>query len=201
MYGCVPLDVSMPVGEDETIYLEIEEKLFYDRAIYIKNPITDSEATLIVAKLLTLAMESSTKDIGIYINTVANDISAIMSIINTIEILPCKVHTICLSLADGYAALLLASGTRGYRVAMPHSTINLYQHQERFGGKQSDVTVDYEKFLKDRDKLRRVLSNVTDKTVGEIATLMSSGVCYLDANQAKEFGIIDDIIGVAKNRR
>lgn len=194
MYGCVPLNVSVPKGEDSNaLNVDIFEELYRERIIYISQPITDESATKIVAKLLTLAMEAPNDDISIYIDTYGTDISAVMSIINTIEILPCKVHTICVSSASGMAALLLASGSAGCRVAFQHAWIHIAQFREVLSGKQSDLTVDYEKFVQDREKIRKVLSNATGKSLGEVATMMSPGVCHMNVATAKEFGIIDEI--------
>jgi len=172
---------------------DIYSLLLKERIIFLGTPIQDHIANLIIAQLLYLEREDPEKDISIYINSPGGVISAGLAIYDTIQMLRCDVSTICVGMSASMATVLLASGTAGKRYALRNSTIHMHQAMGGAQGQASDIEIAAKEILRLQDKLRTILVEHTGQSYEKIAQ-DSDRDFYLDAPQAKEYGLVDDIL-------
>ncbi|MDD3586985.1 MAG: ATP-dependent Clp protease proteolytic subunit, partial [Thermoguttaceae bacterium] len=147
----------------------------------------------LVMKLLYLQSENRRKDIHFYINSPGGSVSATLAIYDTMNILTCPVATYCVGLAASGAAILLAGGAKGKRFALQHSKIMIHQPWGNVGGQVSDIEIQAQQILNDREMLNSILSVHTGKTIEQIAKDTDRDF-YLSAEQAREYGVVDDIL-------
>ncbi|MRR09355.1 ATP-dependent Clp endopeptidase proteolytic subunit ClpP [bacterium] len=186
----VPIVVEQS-GRGERAY-DIYSRLLKDRIIFIGSPVDDAIASLIIAQLLFLEAEDPEKDIQFYINTPGGSVSAGMAIYDTIQYIKSDVVTICMGMAASMGALLLACGTKGKRFALPNSRILIHQPLGGVSGQATDIEIHAREILLIKEKLNQILSSHTGQPVAKIAA-DSDRNFWMSAQEAKEYGIIDDI--------
>ena len=174
---------------------DIYSRLLKDRIIFLGGEIDDDVANTVVAQLLFLEMEDPDADICLYINSPGGSVTAGMAIYDTMQYIKCPVRTICVGMCASMAAVLLAAGEKGSRIALSHSKVMI--HQPLIGGHFRDRTtsleIEAEEIRKTRDMLNGILASATGKSVAEIErdTDLNN---YMDALQAKEYGIVDQVL-------
>ena len=171
---------------------DLYSRLLEDRIIFLSGEIDDNLANLIIAQLIYLEGKNSTKDISLYINSPGGSVSAGMAIYDTMKYIKCDVATICVGLAASMGAFILSSGTKGKRYSLPNSEIMIHQPLGGAKGQASDIEITTKQILKTKEKLNRILAANTNKPIEKIR-LDTDRDFYLDAEEAKEYGLIDEI--------
>ncbi|MDO5683626.1 MAG: ATP-dependent Clp protease proteolytic subunit, partial [Propionibacteriaceae bacterium] len=175
-------------------------KLFEERVIFLGTPVNDEIANAVMAQLLCLQSMDSDRKISIYINSPGGSFSAMTAIYDTMRYIKPEIETICLGMAASAAAVLLAAGTKGRRLALPHSTILI--HQPAMGqssyGQSSDLEIQANEILRIRALMEQMIADATGQDVATISKDVERDK-YLTAEQAKEYGMIDDILVSLKN--
>ena len=177
---------------------DIFSRLLNDRIIFLSEEVNDTTASLIVAQLLYLEAQDPDKDIQFYINSPGGVVTAGLAIYDTMQYIKCDVSTICMGMAASMGAFLLASGTKGKRFALPNAEIMI--HQPLIGGQggglsgqTTDIKIHAEHMVYIRDKMNRMLSEYTGQPLEKIQQDTERDN-YLTAQQAKEYGLIDEVI-------
>lgn len=175
---------------------DIFSRLLNDRIVFIGEPINDTVASLVVAQLLYLESQDPEKEICLYINSPGGSISAGMAIYDTMNYIKCPVSTICIGMCASMAAVLLACGEKGRRIALPHSKIMI--HQPLINGHFQDQTTNLEIEAAEMERIRtmlnQLLSSVTGKDIETIERDTDRNN-YMDALTAKEYGLVDKVLG------
>ena len=178
---------------------DIFSRLLEERVVFITGPIDDGLANLVIAEILFLAAKDSTRDIQIYINTPGGAVTAGLAIYDTMQHVDCDISTICVGIAASMGATLLAAGTKGKRFALPNAEILLHQVAVgSIGGQATEVEIAARQMLKIREKLNQILVKHTGQPLKKIEQDTDRDF-YLSAEQAKEYGIIDEVI--KKNKK
>lgn len=173
--------------------MDIYSRLLKDRIVFIGTDITDHVANVVVAQLLFLKMEDPKKDVHIYINSMGGYITAGLAIYDTLQWMGCNVHTYCIGQASSMGALLLMAGTKGLRFALPNSRIMIHQPWGGVGGTSEDVRIQAEEILKMRKRLNEIMVECTGQPLEKII-LDSDRDFYMDPQEAKLYGIIDEVV-------
>jgi len=173
--------------------LTLDDLLLENRIIFLPGEISDARANVLVMQLLYLQSENRRKDIHFYINSPGGSVTATMAIYDTMQILSCPVATYCVGLAASGAAVLLAGGTKGKRSALPHAKIMIHQPYGHVGGQVSDIEIQASEILKTREELNRVLAEHTNQPLERIAKDTDRDY-YMTAEEAKQYGVVDDIL-------
>lgn len=176
---------------------DIYSRLLQQRIIFLGTPVNDEIANVIMAQLLHLESEDPEKDIALYINSPGGSITALFAIYDTMEFIGNDVSTICMGQAASAAAVLLAAGTPGKRFALPHSRVLLHQPSGGAEGQSVDIEIQANEILRMRDLLNEILAEKTGKTAEQIDKDTDRDF-ILDAPQAKDYGLIDEIIASRK---
>jgi ATP-dependent Clp protease protease subunit len=177
---------------------DLYSRLLKENIIFIGTPIDDAIANLICAQLIHLESDNPDKDINIYINSPGGDITALFAIYDTMQFIKNDIATICLGQAASAAAVLLAAGTKGKRLALPHARVLLHQPYGQVGyGQVTDLEIAAKEILRMRDILEEILARHTGQSK-ERVHVDTDRDFVLEAYDAKEYGIIDDVI-VARN--
>ncbi|MTV27302.1 ATP-dependent Clp protease proteolytic subunit [Nitriliruptoraceae bacterium ZYF776] len=176
---------------------DIYSRLLQQRIVFLGTPVNDEIANLVMAQLLHLESEDPDKDIAIYINSPGGSITALFAIYDTMEYIKCDVQTICMGQAASAAAVLLAAGTPGKRFALPHSRVLLHQPSGGAEGQSVDIEIQAKEILRMRDLLNEILADKTGQTVERISADTDRDF-ILEADAAKEYGIVDEIISSRK---
>ncbi|HCQ5685743.1 TPA: ATP-dependent Clp endopeptidase proteolytic subunit ClpP [Clostridioides difficile] len=179
-------------GQGERSY-DIYSKLLKDRIIFIGEEINDAIASLVVAQLLFLESEDPDADIIIYINSPGGSATAGFAIYDTMNYVRCDVSTICIGMAASMSAFLLAGGTHGKRCALPNSEIMIHQPMGGAKGQATDVKIAVDNILKIKERLDRILSENTGKSIEDIRRDTDRDN-FMTAIEAKEYGLIDYIM-------
>jgi len=179
-------------GRGERAY-DIYSRLLKERIIFLGAPITDDLANLVIAQLLFLESEDPDKDIYLYINTPGGLVTAGLAIYDTMQYVKPDVMTICLGQAASMGAVLLAAGAKGKRYALPHSRILLHQPMGGFEGPAADVDIQAKEILRLREELNQILTKHTGQPLEKIKADTDRDF-YMTSLQAKEYGIIDDVV-------
>ncbi len=187
----VPMVVEQ-TGRGERSY-DIFSRLLNDRIIFLSDEVNDTTASLVVAQMLFLEAQDPTKDISFYINSPGGSVTAGMAIYDTMQYIKCDVSTICIGMAASMGAFLLAAGTKGKRIALPHSEIMIHQPLGGAQGQASDIKIRAELILRTRDMLNKILSEKTGQPIERIEKDTDRDN-FMTAQQALEYGIIDRII-------
>ena len=176
---------------------DIFSLLLKERIVFLGNPIDDQIANLIIAQLLYLDREDPDKDVNMYIHSPGGVISAGLAIYDTMQLLTCNVATICVGECASMATVLLSAGTKGKRYALPHATIHIHQARGGATGQASDIEIHAKEFLRRNQIVKEILARHTGRTLEDI-TRDTDRDFFMDANAAKEYGIIDEILTGAK---
>jgi len=172
---------------------DIYSRLLKDRIIFLGTPIDDMVANSIVAQMLFLQAEDPDKDIFLYINSPGGVISAGMAIYDTMQYIKPDVATICIGMAASMGAFLLAAGAKGKRYALPNSEVMIHQPLGGARGQASDIEIQARHILKLRDRINRILSEKTGQPL-EVIERDTERDFFMTAEEAKNYGIIDEII-------
>ena len=178
---------------------DIFTRLLNDRIIVLSEDVNDTSASLVVAQLLYLEGQDPDKDISLYINSPGGSISAGMAIHDTIQYIKCDVSTICMGMAASMGAFLLASGTKGKRFALPNAEIMIHQPLIAGGqggglsGQATDIKIHADHIIRTRAKMNRLLSEYTGQPLEKVE-LDTERDNFLSAQEAKEYGLIDEVI-------
>lgn len=173
---------------------DIYSLLLKERIVFLGTPINDQVANLIVAQLLYLEREDPDKDISLYINSPGGVISAGLAIYDTMQLIRSDVSTICVGLAASMATVLLCAGAKSKRFALPNSTIHLHQPMGGAQGQAADIEIAAREILRLQDRIRVILSTHTGQPYDKIARDTDRDF-YLSADQALEYGLIDEVLG------
>jgi ATP-dependent Clp protease protease subunit len=173
--------------------LTLGDLLLENRIILLQGPIHDGNANEVVMKLLYLQSENRRKDIHFYINSPGGSVSATLAIYDTMQILSCPVDTYCVGLAASGGAVLLCGGAKGKRFALPHAKVMIHQPYGEVGGQVSDIEIQAEEILQTRELLNRILADHTGQPIERIAKDTDRDF-YMTAEEAKAYGIVDDIL-------
>jgi ATP-dependent Clp protease protease subunit len=173
---------------------DLYSRLLRDNIIWLDTPIDDSSASLTCAKLVYLESENPDKDISIYINSPGGDISAMFAIYDTIQYVKSDVITICVGLAASMGAFLLAAGTKGKRLALPHARIMIHQPLGGTSQRQaSDIEIEAREILRIKDMLNQSLADMCGQSLEKV-TKDTDRDYFLSAAEAKDYGLIDRVI-------
>ena len=172
---------------------DIYSRLLKDRIIFIGEEIDDHVASVVVAQLLFLEAEDPDKDINIYINSPGGSVTAGMAIYDTIQYIKPEVSTICVGMAASMGAFLLAAGTKGKRYSLPNAEIMIHQPLGGVRGQAEDIKIHAEWIIRTREKLNRILSEVTGQPLEKVSADTDRDN-FMSADEAKEYGIIDTVI-------
>ena len=172
---------------------DIYSRLLKERIIFLGTPIDDTVANLIMAQLLHLESEDSDKDINLYINSPGGEITGLFAIYDTMQFIKPDIATYCMGQAASAAAVLLAAGTKGKRHALPHSRILLHQPYSGAGGQASDIEIQAREITRMRELLESVVAHHTGQTL-ERVNKDTDRDFILSADEAKAYGIIDEVI-------
>ena len=172
---------------------DIYSRLLKDRIIFLSDEVNDVTASLVVAQLLFLEAEDPNKDIHLYINSPGGSVTAGMAIYDTMQYIKCDVSTICIGMAASMGAFLLAGGAKGKRFALPNAEVMIHQPLGGAKGQATEIQISAEHILKTRKKLNEALAANTGRTYEEIARDTERDN-YMTAEEAKEYGLIDNVI-------
>ncbi len=188
----VPYVIEQTSRGGERSY-DIYSRLLKERIIFLGEEVTDHTASLVVAQMLFLESEDPKKDIQFYINSPGGSVTAGMAIYDTMNYVKCDVSTICIGLAASMGAFLLSSGAKGKRYALPNAEIMIHQPSGGTRGQATEIKIHAENILKTKDRLNRILAENTGQTVEKVADDTERDN-FMDANEALEYGLIDEII-------
>ena len=194
----VPMVVEQ-TGRGERSY-DIYSRLLKDRIVFIGTPVDDHIANLVIAQLLFLQMEDGKKDINIYINSPGGAVSAGLAIYDTMQFLTCDVTTYCIGMAASMGAVLLCAGTKGKRFALPNSDIMIHQVSGGAQGQASDVERQVEYMFKLKKRIIRIIAQHTGKPEDQVRR-DSDRDYFLSAAEAKEYGLVDEVIKSRKEAK
>lgn len=172
---------------------DIYSRLLKDRIIFLGEEVNEHSASVVVAQLLFLEAEDPTKDINFYINSPGGSIASGMAIYDTMRYIKPDVSTICIGMAASMGAFLLAAGTKGKRFALPNSEIMIHQPLGGMSGQAEDMRIHAERIIRTREKLNRILSDVTGQPLERIAKDTDRDN-FMDAEDAVKYGIIDKVL-------
>ncbi len=187
----VPIVVEQ-TGRGERAF-DIYSRLLKDRIVFLGTPVDDGIASLVIAQLLFLESEDPDKDIHLYVNSPGGSVSAGLAIYDTMQYIRPDVSTICIGMAASMAAVLLAGGAKGKRMALPNARIMIHQPWGGVQGTASDISIQAEESLKTKKKINEILSNHSGRTMEQIEKDTDRDY-YLAAAEAKEYGLIDSVL-------
>lgn len=172
---------------------DIYSRLLKERIIFLGEDVNDVSASLVVAQLLFLESEDPTKDINLYINSPGGSVTAGMAIYDTMNYIKCDVSTICIGMAASMGAFLLSGGAKGKRFALPNSQIMIHQPSGGAQGQATEIKIVAENILKTKRRLNEILAANTGKPL-EVIERDTERDYYMSSAEAKEYGLIDQII-------
>jgi len=172
---------------------DIYSRLLRDRIIFLSGVVDDDLANVVVAQLLFLDSEEKGKDISLYINSPGGHITDGMAILDTMDHIKSKVSTICVGMAASFGAVLLCCGAKGKRFSLPHSDIMIHQPSGGFCGQATDIEIATKYILKKKSILTEIIAQNTGQPVEKVAVDMERDY-YMDPLEAKEYGLIDEVL-------
>ena len=179
-----------------TLYYFLQRSV-KDRIVFVDGEINDATADLVVAQLLFLESENPDKDINMYINSPGGSVTAGLAIYDTMQYVHCPIQTICLGQAASMAAILLAGGTKGKRIALPSSRVMIHQPRGGVGGQESDIAIQAKEIVRLKELSIKYLAAATGQTEKTIAKDIERDF-YMSAKDALEYGVIDQVMEARK---
>ncbi len=184
---------------------DIYSRLLKERIVFLTGQIYDEMATLVCAQLLFLESEDSSKDINLYINSPGGVVTSALSILDTMRYIKCDVATLCIGQACSAGSLLLSSGTKGKRFALPNSRIMIHQPSGGAQGQATDIEIHAKEILKTRERLNQIYADNTGLDIKTIEKMMERDN-FMSAEEAVSYGLIDNVIisrgnGIENNRK
>ena len=189
--GLVPMVVESS-GRGERAY-DIYSRLLKERVIFLVGQVEDYMANLVVAQLLYLESENPDKDISLYINSPGGSVTAGMAIYDTMQFIKPKVNTVCIGQAASMGALLLTAGATGSRFALPHARIMIHQPLGGYQGQATDIDIHAKEILRIKEELNEILSKHSGQKLKTVEKDTERDN-FMSAEEAKEYGLIDDVI-------
>lgn len=187
----IPMVVEQ-TGRGERAY-DIYSRLLKERIIFLGTAIDDNVANLVIAQLLFLEAEDPERDINLYINSPGGSVSAGLAIYDTMQYIKPKISTICMGQAASMGALLLASGEKGKRFALPHSSVMIHQPMGGVRGQATEISIHAKEILRLREELNGILSRHSGQPMDKIQ-LDTERDFFMDGKQAVDYGIVDSVI-------
>lgn len=172
---------------------DIYSRLLKENIIFLGGPIDDDTANIVIAQLLFLQFENPKKDIQLYINSPGGSVSAALAILDTMNHIKNDVSTVCVGMAASAAALLLSSGKKGKRFALPNAEIMIHQPMGGAQGQATDIEITAKQIVKLKAKLNKIMSDNTGKPIAQIEKDADRDY-YMSADEAKKYGIVDKVI-------
>lgn len=197
MTTLVPMVVEQ-TGRGERAY-DIYSRLLKDRIVFIGTVVEDTIANLVIAQMLFLQMEDPDKDINIYVNSPGGAVTSGLAIYDTMQFVKPDVATYCIGQATSMGALLLSAGTKGKRFALPHARIMIHQPWGGVQGAATDISIQAKEILRLREKLNQILSHHTGQSLEKVEKDTDRDY-FMSAEEAKEYGIVDEVI-VGKKKK
>ncbi|MDD4930827.1 MAG: ATP-dependent Clp endopeptidase proteolytic subunit ClpP [Candidatus Colwellbacteria bacterium] len=195
------MDYLIPTVIEKTTYgeraFDIYSRLLKDRIIFLAGVIDDNVANTVIAQILFLANEDQKKPIKLYINSPGGSVTAGMAIYDTMQFVKPPVETVCVGIAASMGSFLLAAGEKGKRIALPNSEVLIHQVMGGADGQASDIEIAAKQILKTKAKVNQLLAKMTGQTLSKIER-DSDRDFWLSAEEAKEYGIIDEVIKKSK---
>ena len=176
---------------------DIYSRLLRERIVFLAGVITDSAANSVIAQMLFLAFKDPQKDIQLYINTPGGSVTAGLAIYDTMQYVKCPISTVCVGLAGSMGAILLAAGKKGKRFTLPNSQILLHQVAGGVTGEAVEIEITAKQIVKIKEKLNKILAKHTAQPLEKVERDTDRDF-YLSAEEAKEYGIIDEVIKTKK---
>jgi len=171
---------------------DIFSRLLRERIIFLGGPIHDETANIVIAQLLFLESENEKKDISLYINSPGGSVTATLAMVDTMNFIKADVATVCVGMAASGAALLLSSGTKGKRYALPNAEVMIHQPMGGAEGQATDIAITAKHILSIRDKLNKILAKNTAQSIEKIEKDVERDY-FMSADEARKYGIIDSI--------
>ncbi len=190
--GIPKVPYRLPGGSYEQ-WIDLEDRLFRERIIFLTEEVDDTIANAIVAYLLYLDSDDQTKPIYLYINSPGGSVTAGMAIYDTMQYIKSEVITICMGLAASMGSFLLMAGTKGKRMALPHSRIMIHQPSGGTRGQATDIQIEAQEILRIRRQLNEIYAQRTGQPLEKIERDMDRDF-FMSAQEAKEYGLIDKVI-------
>jgi ATP-dependent Clp protease protease subunit len=178
--------------QGERVY-DIYSRLLKDRVIFVGSPIEDGMANAIIAQLLFLASQNEKEDIILYINSPGGSVTSALAIYDTMQYVKPAIRTICVGIAASAAALLLAAGTAGKRMALPNSEVMIHQVLGGASGQATDIDIHARHILKTKDRLNAILAKHTKQKLAKV-TQDTERDYFMSAEEAKKYGIVDSVL-------
>ena len=177
---------------------DIYSRLLRERIIFLAGPIDDNTANIVIAQLLFLESEDSKKDIFLYVNSPGGSVTSTMAIVDTMNHVRPDVSTFCVGLAASGAAIILSAGKKGKRFILPNAEVMIHQPLGGVEGQATDIAITAKHILKTRDNLNKLLAKNTGKPLTQVEKDVERDF-FMDADEAKKYGIVDEIVTKSKN--
>ena len=194
----IPTVIEKTHGGDRAY--DIYSRLLKDRIIVLAGPIDDNLANIVIAQLLFLESADVNKDINLYINSPGGSVTSTLAIVDTINNIKPDVATICVGLAASGGAVLLSSGKKGKRFALPNSEVMIHQVMGGAEGQASDIEISTKHILRMKANLNKILSRNTRKTIAQIEKDTDRDY-FLTSEEAKKYGIVDEVLKPKNNKK
>jgi ATP-dependent Clp protease protease subunit len=189
--GMVPIVIETS-GRGERAY-DIYSRMLRERVIFLVGPVNDQTANLVVAQMLFLESENPDKDISLYINSPGGSVSAGLSIFDTMQFIKPDVSTLCMGIAASMGSFLLMAGAKGKRMALPNSRVMIHQPSGGAQGQATDIEIHAREILKTREQLNLIYAERTGQSIEKIRSDMERDM-FMDPNEAKAYGLIDQVL-------
>ena len=177
---------------------DIYSRLLRERIVFLAGPIDDNVANIVIAQLLFLESEDAKKDVFLYVNSPGGSVTSTMAIVDTMNHIRPDISTFCVGLAASGAAIILSAGKKGKRYILPNAEVMIHQPMGGVEGQATDIAITAKHILKTRDNLNKLLAKNTGKSLPEIEKDVERDF-FMDAQEAKKYGIIDEIVTKSKN--
>jgi len=194
----VPMVIEQ-TGRTERAY-DIFSRLLKDRIVFIGTPIDDNVSNIIIAQLLFLQMEDPEKDVNVYINTPGGHVTSGLAIYDTMQFIKPDVNTYCVGQAASMGALLLAAGTKGKRYALPHARIMIHQPWGGVQGAATDINIQAKEINRLKEKIEQILTKHTKQSLDKVKKDTDRDY-FMSAEEAKEYGLVDDVVTSIKKKK
>ncbi|MBI3304782.1 ATP-dependent Clp protease proteolytic subunit [Candidatus Parcubacteria bacterium] len=179
---------------------DIYSRLLKERIIFLGGPITDPVANTVIAQMLFLESQDDTKPVYLYINSPGGVVTSTLAIYDTMQYLKCEVATICIGVAASGAAILLAAGTKGKRYALPNAEVMIHQVMGGAEGQAVEIAIEADHIIQIKQKLNQILSKHTGQVLSKIEKDTDRNL-YMSAEEAKAYGIVDEVFSVKSKAR
>ena len=174
--------------------MTLGDLLLENRIVFLEGPINDAVANMAVMKFLFLQYENRSQGISFYINSPGGSVYSTLAIYDTMQFIECPIATYCIGMAASGAAVLLAGGTKGRRFALPHSKIMIHQPYGQVGGQISDIEIQAKEIMDNKKDINEILAKHTGQPLEQVSRDTERDR-YLTAIQAKEYGVVDEVVG------